>query len=219
MDLYVILGVERGATLADIKRAYKRLARKFHPDINPGDRMAAAQFRQIARGVRNAERSRSPPALRHDRVRGRTPRRARRSASRGSTSRSACSGSDAPTFGDLFADVLQPARGAARRRGRRSAASICIRRSRSSSTRRCAGGQRAVTVTRQEHCRDLRRHRGGCTSTRRGACIATASASSSRRAATWCSRSRARIAADRAGSGRRAVRRAAASRSRCGPSR
>ena len=48
MDLYVILGVERGATLADVKRAYKRLARKFHPDINPGDRMAAAQFRQIS---------------------------------------------------------------------------------------------------------------------------------------------------------------------------
>jgi len=48
MDFYVILGVERGATQADLKRAYKRLARKFHPDINPGDRMAAAQFRQIA---------------------------------------------------------------------------------------------------------------------------------------------------------------------------
>ncbi len=48
MDFYIILGIERGATLDDIKRAYKRLARKFHPDINPGDRMAAAQFRQIA---------------------------------------------------------------------------------------------------------------------------------------------------------------------------
>src|SRR3989442_14402521 len=48
MDFYVILGLERGATLADVKRAYKRLARRFHPDINPGDRMAAAQFRQIA---------------------------------------------------------------------------------------------------------------------------------------------------------------------------
>ena len=40
--------MEREATLADIKRAYKRLARQFHPDINPGDRVAAAQFRQIA---------------------------------------------------------------------------------------------------------------------------------------------------------------------------
>src|SRR5258708_37141239 len=48
MDFYVILGVERGATVADVKRAYKRLARRYHPDINPGDRKAEAQFRQIA---------------------------------------------------------------------------------------------------------------------------------------------------------------------------
>ena len=40
--------IARGATVGDIKRAYRRLARKYHPDINPGDRMAAAQFRQIA---------------------------------------------------------------------------------------------------------------------------------------------------------------------------
>src|ERR1700730_10024553 len=48
MDFCVILGVERGAAPGDIKRAYKRLAGRYHPDIIPGDRTAAAQFRQIS---------------------------------------------------------------------------------------------------------------------------------------------------------------------------
>src|SRR5690242_18619626 len=47
MDFYFLLGVERDAETGDIKRAYKRLARRLHPDINPGDHEAAARFRQI----------------------------------------------------------------------------------------------------------------------------------------------------------------------------
>ena len=47
MDLYIVLGVQRGASAGEIKRAYRRLARRYHPDINPGDREAATRFRQI----------------------------------------------------------------------------------------------------------------------------------------------------------------------------
>jgi len=47
MDLYIVLGVRREATADDIRRAYKRLARRYHPDINPGDREAADRFRDI----------------------------------------------------------------------------------------------------------------------------------------------------------------------------
>jgi len=45
MDLYDVLGLARGASLGEIKRAYRRLARRFHPDINPGDRAAEHRFR------------------------------------------------------------------------------------------------------------------------------------------------------------------------------
>jgi molecular chaperone DnaJ len=47
MDFYFVLGIERDAETGDIKRAYKRLARRLHPDINPGDGEAAARFRQV----------------------------------------------------------------------------------------------------------------------------------------------------------------------------
>jgi molecular chaperone DnaJ len=46
-DYYETLGVPRNASDKDIRRAYRRLARKYHPDVNPGDKAAEARFKEI----------------------------------------------------------------------------------------------------------------------------------------------------------------------------
>ncbi len=46
-DHYQVLGVERAARTARIRQAYRRLVRRYHPDLNPGDPLAAARYREI----------------------------------------------------------------------------------------------------------------------------------------------------------------------------
>ena len=46
-DYYQILGVSKSASTDDIKRAFRKLARKYHPDVNQGDQVAEAKFKEI----------------------------------------------------------------------------------------------------------------------------------------------------------------------------
>ncbi len=108
MDFYVILGLEQNASPADIKRAYTRLARRFHPGINPGDPAAQSLFQRISEAYETLS----------------DPERRRAYDTGGATVRSggpttafefsgfdfsiAARGAEAATFSELFAEVLHP---------------------------------------------------------------------------------------------------------------
>src|ERR1700751_2879241 len=47
-DYYAALGVKKGASTEEIRKAFRKLARKYHPDVNPGDKSAEERFKTIS---------------------------------------------------------------------------------------------------------------------------------------------------------------------------
>ncbi len=152
MDFYILLGLERKATLNEIKRAYRRLARKYHPDINPGDRLAATEFRQIAEAYETLS---DPERRRRYDTAGPGTTETATFGFEGFDFSVSVSGPSAPTFGDLFAGILQPRDGIrepdAPERGVDLHQSLTL-----GFERAMRGGQHEVVVTRQEHCTTCR---------------------------------------------------------------
>ena len=146
MDLYIVLGLAHGATEADIKRAYRRLARRFHPDINPGDRVAEARFRQILEAYETLldPQRRS----RYDAGQGFEPRVQRPKSGFEGFDFSARGVDHSATFGDLFAEVLSERGGNAHERG-----ADLHQDAQLSFENALAGVEPAVTVTRRVTCR------------------------------------------------------------------
>jgi len=72
-DYYEVLGVGKNASADDIKRSYRRMAMKYHPDKNPGDKKAEANFKECAEAyevLSDAEKRRRYDQFGHDGLRG-----------------------------------------------------------------------------------------------------------------------------------------------------
>jgi molecular chaperone DnaJ len=150
MDFYIVLGVEREATAADIKRAYRRLARRFHPDINPGDREAAAHFRQIL----DAYETLTDPDRRRRYDSGQLGQADDASAFgfAGFDFSGSADGHRSTTFGDLFEDVFTR-RSERERQGEAERGADLHLRATLSFDEAWRGIEWPVTLTRQETCR------------------------------------------------------------------
>lgn len=145
--MYIVLGVPHGASESEIKRAYRRLARRYHPDINPGDHAAEKRFREILEAYETlidpARRSRYDAGHRTTQPPGRP------AAGFEGFDFSTRGADYSATFGDLFAEVLtERGRAPAQQRGADLHVEMQV-----TFEEALAGIQRAIPVTRRESCR------------------------------------------------------------------
>jgi len=107
-DYYEVLGVGREATEADLKKAYRRLAMKFHPDRNPGNPEAEGQFKEVKEAYEvlcDKDKRAAYDRFGHAGVQG-------------GQGMGGGFGGGADAFGDIFGDVFGDIFGASRRGGR-----------------------------------------------------------------------------------------------------
>jgi molecular chaperone DnaJ len=149
MDFYAILGVTREASHMEVKRAYRRLARRFHPDINPGDDVAAVRFKEIAQAYETLS---DPERRRHYDLLGYVAVSSNEAAAvgfEGFDFSAAVHANVQSTFGDLFAEVLRGSRPprATPQRGADIHATLTL-----AFDEALIGGERPLTVTRLDRC-------------------------------------------------------------------
>ncbi len=149
MDLYQVLGVPRNAAPADVERAYLRLARRYHPGINPGDGVSAELYRRVHEAyavLGDAER-------RRDYDRGGAPMPVATIEAtmsfEGFDFSSLAEGASAATFSELFADVFQDAARRVTAPEQGASLDITLQLSFEDAVR---GGQFPLSVTRSERC-------------------------------------------------------------------
>src|SRR5215469_821394 len=121
-DYYKVLGVERTASEADIKSAYRKLARKHHPDVNPGDKNAEQKFKEINEAYQvlsDPTKRKKYDELGADWERGASEDEMRRRYAREAAQGAGGQGFEAGDFSDFFAQFFGGGGGSFRARGGR----------------------------------------------------------------------------------------------------
>jgi molecular chaperone DnaJ len=150
-DYYEVLGVEKGASTDDIKRAYRRLAIKYHPDKNPGNKEAEEKFKECAEAyevLSNDEKRKRYDQYGHDGLKG-----------FGVHDYSHMNAQDigdmfGDMFGDIFGDIFGGGRRGGRAGGRRGASrGYDLETTVELTLEEIAGGtEKTIEFTRQETC-------------------------------------------------------------------
>src|SRR5690242_11159201 len=110
-DYYEVLGLQRNASIDEIKKAYRKLAVKYHPDKNPGDAGAEERFKEAAEayGVLSDEEKRARYDRHGHQGLGGMGASTRTSSRTSATSSATCSGSAISSGrGDAAAEIVRP---------------------------------------------------------------------------------------------------------------